>query len=114
MRWILGVTALALLTVPAAAQNDLPEGVEQLMTCGHVYSLRSTDAKDAGDEGVATEFFNMGDALLWQARTTLEGAGYTAEQIQDIEMNSALINGFSYGADGESMLATCLAAWDSP
>jgi hypothetical protein len=115
MRLILAAAALALLTVPVAAQTDLPEGVEQLMTCGHVYSMRSTDAKEAGDEGTATEFFNMSDALIWQARATLESSGYTADQIEDVDMNFALTTGFNYGAGmGEQMLADCLAAWDSP
>jgi hypothetical protein len=114
MRTILAAS-LALLAAPAFAANDLPEGVEQLMTCGHVYAMRSTEMKEAGDEGTATEFFNMSDALIWQAKTTLEGAGYTAEQINDVDMNFALTTGFNYGAGmGEQMLADCLASWDSP
>jgi hypothetical protein len=115
MRLILAAVLLASATLPAAAANDLPDGVEQLLTCGHVYSMKSQDAKDAGDSGAETEFFNMGDALRWQARAKLEEAGYNPQQIDDIDSNYALMTGFNYGAGmGEEMLSDCLAAADSP
>ena len=107
--------AVAVFAVPARAQDDLPEGVEALLTCATVYSMRSDEAREGGDEGTATEFSHMGDAVRWQAVATLEGAGYSAEAIEDVEMNFALMTGFNYGAGmGEQMLADCLAAWDSP
>lgn len=115
MRLTIFCAVLLATAAPAVAQSDLPEGVEQLMACAHTYSMRSDDAREAGDEGAATEFYNMGDALLWQARSILEAAGYDAQQVEDVEMNSALVTGFNYGAGmGEEMLADCLAAWDSP
>lgn len=115
MRLLIAIGLVAATIVPAAAQNELPDGVDQLMTCAHVYSMRSQEAAEAGDAGAQAEFFNMGDALLWQAKSTLEAAGYTAEQVNDVDMNYALTTGFNYGAGmADEMLATCLAAWDSP
>lgn len=119
MRIVLAAAVAAVIgagfILPAAAADDLPEGVEQLMTCATVYSIRSDEADEAGDADSALEFFHMGDALLWQARSTLEAEGYTAQQVEDVEMNFALMTGFNYGAGmGEEMLADCLAAWDSP
>jgi hypothetical protein len=115
MRLMLAALLVAAAIVPAAAANDLPDGVAELLTCGHTYSLKSQDAAEAGDPDTEAEFFNMGDALLWQARSMLEAAGYSAQQIDDIDMNNALTTGFNYGAGmGEEMLQTCLAAWDSP
>jgi hypothetical protein len=115
MRLLLAAGLVAATVAPVLAANDLPEGVEQLMTCGHVYSMKSDDAAQAGDAGAQAEFFNMSDALLWQARSAMEAAGYTAVQINDVDMNFALTTGFNYGAGmGEQMLADCLAAWDSP
>lgn len=115
MRAYLLAPLLLLAVQPAAAQSTLPDGVEPLLTCGNVYSMHSRDAKEAGDEGGATEFFNRGDALMWQARSMLEAAGYTAESIENVVMTSALTTGFRYGAgEGEAMLAECLAAEDSP
>ena len=71
--------SLAVLTLlvaqPALGQSELPEGVEHLLTCATAYSLKSDEAKEAGDEGGATEFVTRGDALTWQARSTMEGAG---------------------------------------
>jgi hypothetical protein len=100
---------------PALAENDLPDGVAELFVCSHVYAMKSEEATEAGDEASSLEFFNMGDALLVQAQNTLLDAGYTAEQVDDIDMNLALTTGFNYGAgEGEAMLANCLAAWDSP
>lgn len=114
MRLVAAILVLA-ACLPAQAASDLPDGVEQLLTCGHVYSLRGDDARQSGDDGAAFEFSNMGQALLGQARTTLEGAGYDSGQIDDIDANAALMTGFNYGAGmGEEMLAGCLAAWDSP
>ena len=112
----LSLAVLTLLVVqPVLAQSELPEGVEHLLTCATAYSLKSGEAKDAGDEGGATEFFNRGDALTWQARSTMEAAGMAPDAIQDVEMNFALTAGFRYGAgEGETMLAECLAAEDSP
>ena len=67
------------------------------------------------DEGGATEFFNRGDALIWQARSVMEGAGFAADRIENAVMTSALTTGFRYGAgEAEDMLAECLAAEDSP
>ncbi|HHY48799.1 MAG TPA: hypothetical protein GYA10_03535 [Alphaproteobacteria bacterium] len=110
----LSTAAAALLAVSALA-DDLPEGVGQTLTCGHVYSLRSEELRQAGDDGGATELSYMSDALLQQARVLLEGSGYTAAEIDDIDMSHALTTGFNYGAGmGEQMLADCLAAWDSP
>jgi hypothetical protein len=106
---------LPFLASPALADSHLPEGVQQLLTCATVYSLRSDDAREAGDEGTATEFFNMGDALVWQARAVMESAGYAPDAIENAEMNSALITGLRYGGgEGEAMLDECLAAADSP
>lgn len=103
------------LSFPAAAQESLPAGVERLLTCASVYSMRSDEAREAGDEDGATEFFNMGEALRWQAVATLEAAGYAADAVADVEMNFAQLAGFGHGAGGgEQMLADCLAAWDSP
>lgn len=112
----LSLAVLALLIAqPAMAQSDLPDGVEQLMTCSTVYSMKSDEEREAGDEGNAIEFFHRGDAMLWQARTTMEAAGMTPGDIQNVEMNFALIVGFRYGAgEDETMLAECLAAEDSP
>jgi hypothetical protein len=57
----------------------------------------------------------MGDALIWEARTSLEVAGYSPEQIENIDQNYALTTGFNYGAGmADEMLETCLSAWDSP
>jgi|SRR5690606_8048599 hypothetical protein len=115
MRLMLAAALVAASAVPAAAQNELPEGIDELMTCRHAYSMRSADAQEAGDEATATELFNMSDALYWQARAVLESAGYSADEIDNVDMNYALVTGFSYGAGmGEDMLAECLAAWDSP
>jgi hypothetical protein len=107
---------LAALTVsPAFAQGGMPDGVERLMTCGTVYSMQSDDAKAAGNEGGATEFFHRGDALIGQARSTMEAAGMAPDAIQNVEMNFALKVGFRYGAgEADAMLAECLAAEDSP
>jgi hypothetical protein len=114
MRLLL-VPFLAVVATPVFAANDLPEGVEPTLVCAHVYSLRSDDAREAGDEGAATEFFHMGDTLSWQAKGSLESAGYTAEQIDSIDMNIAMMTGFNYGAGmAEELLANCLAQWDSP
>ena len=112
----LSLAVLALFVVsPAFAQSDLPEGVERLVTCSTVYSPKSEDAKAAGDEGGATEFFHRGDALIWQARSTMESAGMAPDAIENVEMNFALTVGFRYGAgEAETMLAECLAAEDSP
>lgn len=112
----LSLAVLALLVVqPAFAQSDLPEGVEHLLTCSTVYDMKSQDAKAAGDDDGATEFFNRGDAMLWQARGTMEAAGMAPEAIQNAEMNFALTIGFRYGAgEADAMLAECLAAEDSP
>jgi hypothetical protein len=115
MRALLVALPVLLLLQPAQAQSTLPEGVEQLLTCANVYSMKSDAAKEEGDDGAATEFFNMGDALVWQARAVLEAAGYTADRIENVEMNSALVTGFRYGAgEDQSMLDECLAAADSP
>ena len=115
MRLLMAVSLVAATIVPASAQNELPEGVDQLMTCAHVYSLKSEDAAAAGDEGAKTEFFHVGDALLGQAKLTLESAGYSADEIENVDMNYALTTGFNYGASmGEEMLADCLAAADTP
>src|SRR5688572_12151883 len=84
MRLILTCAAF-FMPAAALAANDLPEGVEQLLTCGHVYAMRSDDAKEAGDEDAALEFYYMGDALIWEARTSLEVAGYSPEQIENID-----------------------------
>src|SRR5690242_3857427 len=100
---------------PALAESTLPDGVEHLLTCSNVYSMKSDDAKTAGDEGGATEFFNRSDALVWQARSVMEGAGLSPADIENAEMTSALTTGFRYGAgEDETMLAECLAAEDSP
>jgi hypothetical protein len=112
---LLVLSAFFLVTTPALAANDMPEGVEPMLVCAHVYSLKSADAQEAGDEGAATEFFNMGDALSWQAKGSLESAGYTAKQIDNIDMNIAMMTGFNYGAGmAEELLANCLASSDSP
>jgi hypothetical protein len=112
---MLATAVLLAATAPALAANDLPEGVEQLLTCAHTYSMRSDELSEAGDADGALELYNMGDALLWQARTSLEAAGYSPEQVDNIDMNSALMTGFNYGAGmGEEMLETCFMAWDSP
>jgi hypothetical protein len=108
------IAAAAASTIPAVAENDLPSGVAELLVCSHVYSMKSEEATAAGDEAASLELFNMGDALLVQAQNTLLEAGYTADQIDDIDMNFALTTGFNYASDQEKMLATCLAAWDSP
>jgi hypothetical protein len=108
------IAAAAASTIPAVAENDLPSGVAELLVCSHVYSMKSEEATTAGDEAASLEFFNMGDALLVQAQNTLLESGYTADQIDDIDMNFALTTGFNYASDQENMLATCLAAWDSP
>jgi hypothetical protein len=115
MRAISLAVLAVLIATPALAQADLPEGVERLMTCGTVYSMQSDDAKAAGDEGGATEFFHRGDALIWQARSAMEAAGMAPDAIQNVEMNFALTVGFRYGAgEADAMLAECLAAEDSP
>jgi len=115
MRLLLAAGLAAAFALPAAAAEGLPEGVEQLMTCGHVYSIRSDEAAKAGDADTQAELFNMGDALIWQAKSSMEAAGFTAQEINDVDMNYALMTGFNYGAGmGEQMLADCLAAWDSP
>jgi hypothetical protein len=116
MRGVVLVLALLCVSDPALAQSDpLPEGVEQLMTCSTVYSMKSDEARAAGDEGTATEMFHMGDNLLYLARSRMQTAGYTAQTITDVEMNYALMIGFRYGAgEGEAMLADCLAAEDTP
>ena len=115
MRALLLAPLLLLAVPPALAQSDLPEGVAQLVTCSTVYSMRSDEAKTAGDEGTATEFFHMSEALLGQARAVMESAGYSAADIEDVEMNNALVTGFRYGAgEAEAMLAECLAAADTP
>ena len=111
----LSLAVLALLIAQPALAQPLPDGVEHLLTCSTVYSLKSDGDKAAGDEGSATEFFHRGDATLWQARSTMEAAGMTPEDIQNAEMNFALIVDFRYGAgEDEAMLAECLAAEDSP
>lgn len=112
-------TTLALFAVlfstPGFAQSSLPDGVEQLLTCGTVYSLKSDDDKAAGDEGGATEFYHRGDALIWQARTTMETAGLAPDAVENAVMNAALTVGFRYGAgEAETLLAECLVAEDSP
>lgn len=115
MRAFLLAPFLLLAVPPALAQSTLPEGVERLVTCANVYSMHSEDAKTAGDEGTATEFFYMSEALLGQARAVLESAGYSPDGIENVEMTSALTTGFRYGAgEAETMLAECLAAADSP
>jgi hypothetical protein len=115
MRALFLAPLLLLAATPASAQSALPEGVAQLVTCSNVYSMHSDDAKTAGDEGTATEFFHLSDALLGQARAVMESAGYTASDIEDVEMNNALVTGFRYGAgEAETMLAECLAAADAP
>lgn len=117
MRRAVLVLAVLCAAGPALAQSDtaLPEGVDQLVTCSTVYSMKSDDARAAGDEGTATEMFHMGDNLLFLARSRLEAAGYTAQAITDIEMNYALMIGFRYGAgEDEAMLAECRAAEDTP
>jgi hypothetical protein len=114
MRPVLLAPLLLVISAPAFA-DDLPPGVDSLLTCGHVYSMKSEDAKAAGDEGGATEFFHMGDNLIWQARTTLEGAGYAADAVENVVMNNSLITGFRYGAgEADTMFEECLAAADSP
>lgn len=115
MRALIPAVFAVLLASPAVAQSGLPDGVEQLLTCGTVYAMKSEDAKAAGDEGGATEFYYRGDNLIWQARTSMELAGMTAAEIENVEMNFALTIGFRYGAgEAETMLAECLAAEDSP
>ena len=115
MRALLLALPILFVAQPAFADSHLPEGVQQLLTCATVYSMRSDDAKEAGDEGTATEFFNMGDALIWQARAMLESAGYAPDAIENAEMSSALITGLRYGAgEDQAMLDECLAAADSP
>lgn len=115
MRLSLAAAVLAATMLPAWAAGELPEGVDQLLTCGHVYSLRSADAQAAGDADSEAEFFNMSEALLWQARTTMEAAGYDAQGIQNVVDNNAMMTGFNYGTgQGDAMLEDCLAAWDSP
>ena len=115
MRALLLVPLALLFVQPAIAQSTLPDGVEPLLTCGNVYSLKSDDAKEQGDEDTATEFFYRGDALIWQARSMLEAAGYDANRVENVVMTSVLTTSFRYGAgEGEAMLADCLAAEDSP
>ena len=112
----LSLAVLVLVTATSAfAQSTLPDRVEPLLTCANVYSMKSQDAKTAGDDGGATEFFNRGDALVWQARSILEGAGLSPADIENAEMTSARTTGFRYGAgEAETMRAGCLAAEDSP
>lgn len=94
---------------PALAQDDLPEGVKQLLTCGHTFMLHSDDQKAKGDEGAATEFYYRGDELLWRARLTLEQAGYDATRIGNVVDTAALTTGFSYGGGAaETLLADCI------
>ncbi|MFY8030981.1 MAG: hypothetical protein ACOVO5_04030, partial [Devosia sp.] len=96
---LIALAVLAALTVtPAFSQSGLPDGVDKLLTCGHVYLMKSEDAKTAGDTGGEAEFFNRGDNLLWQARTTMESAGMSADAAEGAVMNAALTIGFRYGA----------------
>lgn len=105
---------LVLCAGPALA-DDLPEGVDQLLTCGHVYSMKSEDAKALGDEGAATEFYHMGDNLIWMARGRMEAAGFAPDAVENVVMNTALTVGFRYGAgEDEALFTECLAAADSP
>lgn len=115
MRLIALAVFAALTVTPALSQSGLPDGVDRMLNCGHVYTMKSEDAKTAGDTGGATEFFNRGDNLLWLARTTMESAGMSADAAEDAVMNTAVVIGFLYGAgEAETMLAECLAAEDSP
>lgn len=114
MRLILAAALFAGFATVSMAADDLPEGVEQAISCSTVYSLHSDELREKGDEAGAAEFFNMGDALRGQAVAGMENAGFSADQVNDVEMNYALIIGFGYGSDPETMLADCLAAWDSP
>ena len=51
---MLAAALVAAGAVTAAAQDRLPDGVDQLMTCRHVYAMRSEAATEAGDEAAGT------------------------------------------------------------
>lgn len=114
MRRLFFAVPILMLAAPLAAQ-EIPAHVEPLLTCGHVFSLHSMDAGEAGDPDTEAEFFNMGDALLWQAQVALQEAGFAEAVIQDVLLNSGITVGFRYGGgEKQALLADCLAGWDSP
>lgn len=114
-RIVTAACAVLFLTAPASAEGEaLSDEIARLLECGHVYSLRSGEVTEAGDEDAALEFFHMGDALLAQARDAMAAAGLSPQEIEDADLNWAMMAGFTYAGEGEDMLAGCLAEWDSP
>lgn len=108
MRSLLTIALLLAGTSSAFAVDNLPEGAEELLGCGHVYSMKADDAKEAGDEGGATEMQGMSDAYMGRADILLAEAGLDEVERENVVMSTALIFGFRYGAgEGDDIIAAC-------
>lgn len=92
--------AALLLACPSLAwaqPADIPPEIDKVLVCSTVFSLRGTDARDAGDEGGYTEWSNRGAELEGRAALMLADAGFAADGIENIRMNYSVTVGFEVG-----------------
>lgn len=86
---------LPLLAVPALAQDTVPPEAELVLSCSIIFSLKASDAKDAGDAGAETEWTFRSDELEARGRGMLADAGWAEATIEDVVINYALTVSFN-------------------
>lgn len=106
-----------LLASNPAFALDVPPRAAEILRCGIAFQNHSDALKETGDTGGANEFLNRGAELVQRATFMLQDAGFAADAIENVVMNTVLTASFEYGAGPDELMAECLnsvADDDSP
>jgi hypothetical protein len=88
-RALTAAALLPLLALPALAA-DVPPEADLALSCSVILSLKGDDARDSGDASGATEWELRSDELEGRGRSLLADAGLSAEDAENVVMNTAL------------------------
>lgn len=110
MTFRIAALSACLLASTSAFAQDIPPRAAEILRCGIAFQNHSDALKETGDSGGATEFLYRGDELVQRATYMLQDAGFGADAVENVVMNTVLTASFEYGAGPDALIAECITS----
>jgi hypothetical protein len=99
---------IALLASSSAIAQEVSPDAQAALHCGVAFDNHSKALEEAGDVGGATEFRFRGEELLQRGELMLVNAGFDAQGVEDVVMNTVIKTSFEYPFDPDGMIEDCI------